>query len=186
MATAQAQAQREIAIPAGTWKSDPVHSHVGFAVKHMAVATFRGSFNDFDVTLENEGGEPKLSGAVRVESVDVRDENLNGHLLSPEFFDAERHPEIKFTSTAIGYEGDDVVVEGDLTIKGTTKRVEARGQLIGPIEHPAGGERVGIELSTVVDRTEFGLNWNAPLPRGGVAVANEVTLSVHLELAEEA
>src|SRR5436309_1125065 len=86
------------AIPTGIWKSDPVHSNVGFAVKHMVVATFRGSFTDFDVTLAHEDGEPRLYGAVRVESVDVRDPNLNGHLLSPDFFDAERTPEITFTS----------------------------------------------------------------------------------------
>jgi polyisoprenoid-binding protein YceI len=178
-------AQAEIAIPTGTWRSDPVHSHVGFAVKHMVVATFRGSFDDFEVKLENEDGEPKLHGAVRVASVQVRDENLKGHLLSPEFFDAERHSEITFTSTAIRLEGDDLVVDGDLTINGITKAVEARGQIYGPVEHPAGGERVGIDLETTVDRTEFGLNWNAELPNGGVAVQNEVTLTVHVELASE-
>jgi polyisoprenoid-binding protein YceI len=151
----------------------------------MVVATFRGSFDDFEVKLENEDGEPKLHGAVRVESVQVRDENLNAHLLSPDFFDAERHPEIMFASTGIRVEGDDLVVDGDLTIKGTTRNIEAHGQLTGPIEHPAGGERIGIDLETTVDRTEFGLNWNAPLPRGGFAVENDVTLTVHLELAKE-
>jgi polyisoprenoid-binding protein YceI len=183
--TAQAQRQAQVAIPTGTWRSDPVHSHVGFAVKHMVVATFRGSFTDFDVALANEDGEPKLYGAVRVDSVQVRDENLNGHLLSPDFFDAERHPEITFSSTGIRTDGDDLVVDGDLTIKGTTRSVEARGRITGPVVHPAGGERIGIDLETTVDRTEFGLNWNAPVPSGGVAVENEVTLTVHLELAKE-
>jgi polyisoprenoid-binding protein YceI len=178
-------AELETIIPTGTWKSDPIHSNVGFAVKHMVVATFRGGFTDFDVTLSGDEGEPRLEGAVRVASVDVRDETLNGHLLSPDFFDADRHPEIRFASTAIRAEGDELVVDGDLTIKGTTKPVEARGQITGPVEDPAGGERVGIELETTVDRTEFGLNWNAPLPSGGVAVQNEVTLVVHLELAKE-
>jgi polyisoprenoid-binding protein YceI len=181
-----AQTETPTRIPAGTWKSDPVHSSVGFEVKHMVVATFRGGFTDFDVTLDNSDGSPKLYGAVRADSVDVRDENLNAHLLSPEFFDAERHPEITFASSAIRREGDELIVEGDLTIKGTTKAVEARGLITDPVAHPAGGEHIGIELSTTVDRTEFGLNWNAPMPRGGVAVSNEVTLTVHLELAEEA
>ena len=173
------------AIPTGVWKSDPVHSEVGFAVKHMVVATFRGAFTDFGVTLANDEGEPRVYGAVRTDSVQVRDENLRGHLLSPEFFDSERYPEITFTSTGIHADGGDLVVDGDLTIKGTTKRVEARGQIDGPVAHPAGGERIGIDLETQVDRTEFGLNWNAPLPSGGVAVQNEVTLTVHLELARE-
>ena len=105
--------------------------------------------------------------------------------MSPDFFDTERYPEITFTSTGIRTDDGDLVVEGDLTIKGTTKRVEARGQISGPVADPAGGERIGIDLETPVDRTEFGLNWNAPLPSGGVAVANQVTLTVHLELAKE-
>ncbi len=186
MTTVQAQTiQAEATIPAGVWKSDPVHSQVGFAVKHMVVATFRGTFTDFAVTLANEDGEPSLYGAVRTDSVQVRDENLNGHLLSPDFFDSERYPEITFTSTGIHADGADLVVDGDLTIKGTSKAVEAHGQISGPVAHPAGGERIGIDLETQVDRTEFGLNWNAPMPSGGVAVQNEVTLTVHLELAKE-
>jgi len=178
-------AQLEKIIPTGVWKSDPVHSSIGFSVKHMVVATFRGAFTDFDVTLSNEDGEPRLYGAATVESVDVRDENLKGHLLSPEFFDAERTPEITFTSTGIRADGDELIVDGELTIKDTTKSVEARGTIFGPVEHPVGGKRVGIDLSTTVDRTDFGLDWNAPLPKGGVMVENEVTLTIHLELAEE-
>jgi polyisoprenoid-binding protein YceI len=173
------------AIPTGIWKSDPVHSTVGFSVKHMVVATFRGSFTDFGVTLDNSGGEPVLYGAVRVDSVDVRDEKLNGHLLSPDFFDVEKTPEIRFTSTDIRTEGDELVVDGELEIKGTSRPVVARGTIVGPVENIAGKEGVGLDLSTTVDRREYGLNWNAPLPKGGFAVENEVTLHVHLELAKE-
>ena len=93
-------AQLENTIPTGVWKSDPVHSSVGFKVKHMVVATFRGAFTDFDIALANEDGKPRLYGAAKVESVDVRDETQRGHLLSPDFFDAERNPEITFTSSA--------------------------------------------------------------------------------------
>jgi polyisoprenoid-binding protein YceI len=189
MSTTAAQAETAVptgtAIPTGVWKSDPVHSQVGFAVKHMVVGTFRGTFADLGVTLANQDGEPRLYGAVQVDSVQVRDENLNGHLLSPDFFDSERYPELTFTSTGIRTDEGDLVIDGDLTIKGTTKRVEARGRISGPVADLSGGERVGIDLATQVDRTEFGLNWNAPLPSGGVAVANEVTLTVHLELAKE-
>jgi polyisoprenoid-binding protein YceI len=178
-------AQVEKIIPTGVWRSDSVHSSVGFSVKHMVVATFRGAFTDFDVALANDDGEPRLYGAARVESVDVRDENLRGHLLSPEFFDAERAPEITFTSTDIRADGDELIVDGELTIKGITRAVEARGAIVGPMEHPAGGERIGIDLETTVDRTDFGLKWNAQLPRGGVMVEDAVTLTVHLELAKQ-
>ncbi|MGH2994076.1 MAG: YceI family protein [Solirubrobacterales bacterium] len=120
-----------IELPTGTWKSDPIHSEAGFAIRHVA-GTFRGRFDDFDVELNVDGPEPHLSGAVRVESVQVRDENLNGHLLSPDFFDAERHAEIVFESSALRAEGDGgVVVDGTLTLKGTTRAVEARGNRPG-------------------------------------------------------
>ena len=182
MTTAQVE---KTSIPTGLWKSDPVHSSVGFLVKHMVVATFRGAFTDFGITLANEEGEPRIYGAARVESVDVRDETQRGHLLSPDFFDVERYPEITFTSSEIRVDGDELVVGGLLTIKGTTKPAEARGTIVGPMPHPAGGERIGIDLETAVDRRDFGLNWNAELPKGGVMVENAVTLTVHLELAKE-
>ena len=178
-------AQVENTIPTDVWKSDPVHSDVGFLVKHMVVATFRGAFTDFDITLANEDGEPRIYGAARVESVDVRDETQRGHLLSPDFFDVERNPEITFTSTAIRFDGDDLIVDGELTIKGTTRPVEARGTIVGPVAHPVGGERIGIDLETTVDRRDFGLNWNAELPKGGLMVEDAVTLTIHLELAKE-
>jgi polyisoprenoid-binding protein YceI len=176
---------QETAIPTGVWKSDPIHSSVGFAVKHMVVATFRGTFTEFNVTLDNSDGEPRLYGAVHVPSVDVRDETLKGHLLAPDFFDAERTPEIRFTSTDMRTEGDELVVDGVLEIKGTNRPAEARGTIVGPVENIAGREGIGIDLSTTVDRREYGLNWNAELPKGGFAVENDVTLTVHLELAPE-
>lgn len=172
-------------LPEGTWKSDPVHSSVGFSVKHMGAGTFRGSFGDYDVSLNLADGEPRLIGAARVESVEVKDENLKGHLLSPEFFDAERHPEITFVTRDLHESDGGVVVEGDLTVKGTTRTVEARGSISGPVEAMGGGRRVGIDLETVVDRHDFGLDWNADLPDGGKVLGDEVTLTVHLELASE-
>jgi polyisoprenoid-binding protein YceI len=172
-------------IPAGSWQLDKIHSTAGFEVKHMVVATFRGSFEDINAQLvTGPEGEPKLSGTVAVDSIQARDEDLAAHLRSPEFFDLERHPEIRFESTSFRTDGDQVIVDGDLTIKGVTKRVEARGTLSGPHTGLGGADRVGLELETVVDRTEFGLNWNAPLPKGGLALADDVKLVVHLELAK--
>src|SRR5882724_1610389 len=138
-------AQAESTIPTGTWQSDPVHSHVGFAVKHV-VGTFRGSFGEFDATLSNADGQPQLSGHVPVESVQVKEENLQGHLLSPEFFDAEKTPQISFQSTGINAEDGQVVIDGELTVRGVTKAVVARGEIDGPAAGPDGNDRIGIDL----------------------------------------
>ena len=175
-------AQAESTIPTGTWQSDPVHSRVAFSVKHMVVATYRAGFSDFDIRLSDEDGEPKISGEAQVESIESRDETQKGHLLSPDFFDVDNHPAIKFESTSISRDGDQLTVEGDLTIRGVTKSVTAKGEISGPVVDISETEKLGIDLETKVDRTDYGLNWNAPLPSGGFAVDNEVTLSVHLEL----
>ena len=171
-------------LPAGTWQLDKVHSSATFAVKHMVVSTFRGRFEDFDASLEvSDGGEARLVGTVRGDSIVVKDPDLAAHLKSPEFFDVERHPELRFESNDLRLEGDQLVVTGDLTINGNTRRVQGRGTVEGPHVDIAGGTKIGMTLETVVDRTEFGLDWNAPLPKGGLALANEVTLHVELELA---
>ena len=172
------------AIPAGTYTSDPVHSSTGFAVKHM-LATFRGSFAAFDATLTaDEDGRARLVGSVPVDTVVVKDENLVAHLQSPEFFDAEQYPRITFESTDIAIEDGAVTVTGDLTLKGHTERVTATGTVVGPIEDPFGNTKLCLQFETIVDRTKFGLNWNAPLPKGGFMLANDVTLSVDLELVQ--
>src|SRR3954470_24540486 len=120
-------------LPVGTWKLDTIHSSAGFAVKHMVVATFRGRFEDFDATLEvAEDGTQKLVGTVDPRSIVVKDENLAGHLQSPDFFDTERYPELRFESTSIQLDGDEAIVEGQLTIKGNTQPVTARGAIVGP------------------------------------------------------
>jgi polyisoprenoid-binding protein YceI len=172
------------AIPAGAYKDDGVHSSAGFAVKHM-LATFRGSFARFNAELDvAEDGAAKLVGVVPVDTVVVKDENLAAHLQSPDFFDAEQFPEIRFESADIRVDGPNVLVVGDLTIKGHTERVSAQGSIVGPIEDPYGNTKLGIQLETVVDRTKFGLNWNAPLPKGGFVLSDDVTLSVDLELLQ--
>jgi polyisoprenoid-binding protein YceI len=174
------------AIPRGTYKVDRLHSYVGFAVKHMVVATSRGESKDFDATLVSTGEGIRLEGAVTVGSISIEDESLRGHLLSPEFFDVVRTPEISFVSSEVRVDGAGaVVVDGELTIKGITRPVQARGVLTGPIVDPYGREKVGLELEATVDRTTYGLNWNMPLPRGGVAVADDVTLTASLGLLRE-
>jgi polyisoprenoid-binding protein YceI len=177
-------AEAKSTIPTGTWQSDKVHSHVGFAVRHV-VGTFRGDFGEFEATLSNASGEPRLTGRVPVESVHVDEENLYGHLLSPEFFDADRNPEIRFESNRISAEDDQLAVEGELTVKGIAKPVIARGEIAGPAQGPDDAARIGINLETKVDRHDFGLDWNMDLPGGGKALGDQVTLQVHLELVKE-
>jgi polyisoprenoid-binding protein YceI len=180
-----AVSQQSQQLPTGTWKLDPIHSSASFAVKHMVVATFRGRFEDFDATLEvADDGTAKIVGTVDPSSIVVKDENLAGHLQSPDFFDTERYPELRFEASSIRIEGDEAIVDGELTIKGETHPVQARGAYVGPHEDIAGNTKIGVTLETEIDRTKFGLNWNAPLPKGGFALSNEVTLTVELELAK--
>ena len=170
------------AIPTGTWSADKVHSSIGFEVEHM-VSTFQGRFEDYDAQLV----DGNLVGTVAVPSIKVYDENLEAHLLSPEFFDAELHPELRFESRELTIDGDgNVTLEGELTIKGTTKDVTANGRYSHVEADTTGGERIGLALQATVDRREFELNWNASLPKGGFALGNDVTLVVALELVKAA
>jgi polyisoprenoid-binding protein YceI len=173
-------------VPAGTtWTVDPVHSSAGFSVKHMVVSTFRGRFEDFAATLTaGEDGTLRLEGRVRADSIAVKDENLAAHLRAADFFDTDRHPEITFASTLVRDEDGELVVEGELTIKGHTRPLRARGTLTEPLETLGGAVKVGLELEATVDRRDYGLDWNAPLPKGGFALENDVKLLVSLELVE--
>ena len=172
-------------IPLGTWKADPVHSSAAFAVEHLGVSNFRASFSDFEATLVASEEAVGLEGAALVESVSVLDPDLRGHLLSPEFFDAERHPEIRFEATDVRPNGDGAItVEGHLTIKGTTRRTTAGGRVGELGVDPYGTERIAVELEAAIDRNDFGLGWNTELPGGKLAVGNKVRLLVSLELVK--
>jgi polyisoprenoid-binding protein YceI len=176
--TSMIENQQQGTIPAGTWQADPVHSSVGFAVKYLGVATFSGELSDLQASL----ADGSLSGKAQVASIEVKDENLKAHLQAPEFFDAERHPELTFTGREVG-EGR---FAGELTIKGVTKPITLEGTVTGPVTDPYGNERIGLALMSVIDRTDFGLNWNAPLPGGGFALANDVTVTADLSLVKAA
>jgi polyisoprenoid-binding protein YceI len=176
----------EQAVPTGTWQADPLHSSVRIEVQHMGVSTFGAAFKDFDASLVSGPEGVELEGTARVESFDVQDDQLRPHVLSPEFLDAERHPELRFRSTAFRQDGDELIAEGELTIGGNTRPVEARGRVGQPIEDPLGNPRTSVALEAVIDRTEFGLGWQMDLPGGGVVLANEVKLLVSLELVKEA
>jgi polyisoprenoid-binding protein YceI len=180
MSSAQTIAQAT-ALPAGVWTTDPIHSSLDFSVKHMVVARFRSSLPDFDSTLTVDDDGAVLEGAGRVASVVTPDPNLTAHLQSPDFFDAELHPEVRFRSTEVLRHGDEIRIAGDLTLKGHTGRIELRGSVLGPVLGLGDSVRLGLELTGAFDRTEYGLSWNAPLPQGGFAVGDEVTIGAHLE-----
>ena len=168
----------EQTLPTGTWELDPVHSKASFAVKHAGISTFRGHFTEVSAGL----ADGVLTGAVKVESVEVPVDQLKGHLLGPDFFDAERHPEITFKATETAQDGERLTVKGELTMRGVTQPVEAAGTLTGPAQYFDGKDRIAVELETTVDRTAYGINWNAPIPSGGNALADEVTITVELQL----
>jgi polyisoprenoid-binding protein YceI len=171
-------------VPAGTWNLDPVHSQVGFEVHYLA-GTFKGEFHQIGAELTVDGERASLEGTAQVASVDVKDENLAAHLQSPDFFDAERHPELRFTAGDISLDGDgNVSVAGELTIKGATKPVTVTGTVTAPLQDAYGNDRIGVNLTTTVDRTDFGVNWNTPLPSGEPSLANDVTLRADLQFVK--
>jgi polyisoprenoid-binding protein YceI len=172
------------AIPAATYAGDPIHSTFGFQVRHNGIQLFRGSFDDVAVSLTSDGEALSIEGSAKVDSIVVRIADLKGHLLSDDFFAADKHPEIAFRSTAVRTAGEDVEVEGELTIKGITNHVVAKGTLTGPVTGIAGAPVLGLALETVVDRTQYGLTWNADLPSGGKVLGNDVKIVVEAELVK--
>jgi polyisoprenoid-binding protein YceI len=173
-------------IPTGAYAIDPVHSSIGFAVIHNGVSTFRSGFAGYEATLS--GGEnPQLDGAVEVASVEIEEPNLKGHLLSPEFFDAERFPQLRFASTELNI-GEDgaATIRGELEIRGEKREVEASGRVVPLGADLAGKARVGLSLAANVDRRDFGLDWQAELPGGGEVLDWGVEIAVELELVGEA
>jgi polyisoprenoid-binding protein YceI len=173
-------------IPTGAYVVDPVHSSIGFAVVHNGVSTFRSGFGDYEVRLS--GGEsPKLVGTVDVAGIQIEEPQLKGHLLSPDFFDAERYPQLRFESSELEVAEDgSLTIHGELEIRDEKHLVEASGRFGQLGEDLAGNARVGLSLEANVDRRSFGLDWQAELPSGGEVLDYEVSIAVELELVEEA
>ncbi len=172
-------------IPAGTYAVDPVHSSITFAIAHNGVATFRSGFASYEARLT--GGEaPGLEGSVDVASIEIDEEQLKGHLLSPDFFDASRHPRLRFRSSGLDVAEDGTAtLRGELEIRSETREVEASGKFGQLGADLAGKARAGLSVSANVDRRDFGLDWNAELPSGGEVLDYEVAIAVELELVEE-
>jgi len=168
----------------GTYTADPVHSSFGFAVRYQGVSLFKGTLSEVEAKLT----DGRLEGSAKVESISIRTpDQFRQHVLGGEFFDAANHPEVTFTSSDLELREDGTAtVQGELTIKGITRPVTAAGTWIAPTGDAFGSTRGHLNLEAVIDRSEFEMNWNAPLPSGGNALANEVTLTVELSLIEQA
>jgi polyisoprenoid-binding protein YceI len=174
------------AVTPGTYNIDGTHSNVGFAVKHMGIATVRGSFKKFEGTVE-AGSELVLQGTVEVASIDTGDENRDAHLQSPEFFDAAQFPQITFKSTGAHADAEGkLTLTGDITIKGVTKPIELTGEIGENGEDPWGNQRIGFEAEGTIDRREFDLKWNQTLPNGNFLVAHDVKLTISVSAVKAA
>ena len=164
-----------IVIPSGTWSIDPVWSALEFEVKKIGLVAIKGRALGLSGTIRG-GSDPSIDGVVDARTITTFDETRDGHLQAPDFFDSERFPELRFRSTAVQLRGDELVVEGDLTIKGITRPVELTGQYLGEAVDAGGNDRIAVELAGTVDRSEFDLVWNYQLPGGNFMLPNDVSL----------
>jgi polyisoprenoid-binding protein YceI len=169
------------AVPTGTWAVDPAHSRVEFQVKHLGISTVRGHFTDFEGILEL-GDVPKARGSVGVASVDTNEPKRDDHLRSADFFHVEEHPRIEFESTAIEQVDDDTFrITGDLTLHGVTRELVLDAEITGRQEDPWGSERIGLEVTGQLDRTEYGMTFNQALGGGNFLVSDKVKLALDVE-----
>jgi len=168
----------------GTYSIDKAHSEVGFQVRHF-VSKVRGSFGDFTGTIQVDAAKPEASRVeftVKVSSIDTNEPKRDAHLRSADFFDAEKHPEIRFVGKKIAPAGEGKYdVTGDLTMRGVTKEVTLPVAFTGPVKTPFGDERAGFETSLTLNRKEFGISWNKALDQGGFMLSDDVTISINLE-----
>jgi len=174
----------------GTYTIDPAHSRIGFVARHAMVTKVRGSFNEFEGHGYFDADDPSQSHlqlTIEAASIDTRSADRDGHLRSNDFFDMETYPQISFASTSVEALGDGTYrVTGDLTIKGVTKPVSVDFDYAGDAVDPFGNHRVGFEGSVVVNRKDWGVNWNAPLEAGGVLVSEKVTLEFEISAIRDA
>ena len=170
---------------AGTWAIDPVHSEVGFTARHFGVSKVRGRFDKFEGTIvtAEDPLASSVTATVDVTSINTNQEQRDAHIRSADFFHVEEHPSLTFVSTGIKEDGGDYLLEGDLTIRGVTKPVSLKLEVNGFGPDPYGGQRVGFSATAEVNRNDFGVSFNGPIPGvpGGVAVSENVTINLEIE-----
>jgi polyisoprenoid-binding protein YceI len=168
---------------AGTWTIDPVHSEVGFSVRHLMVSKVRGTFKNFEgtITVAENSLDSKVEATIDATTVVTGDENRDAHLRSSDFFDIEKHPKITFVSTKVQPHGSDFVVAGDLTIHGVTRATNLDLEFNGVSPDPWGGLRAGFSATTEISRGDFGIEFNMPLDGGGVVVGDKIKVIIEIE-----
>lgn len=174
-----------------TWKIDPSHSEVQFKIKHLMISTVTGEFTDFDSTLVCAGEGDDFNGgqvsfSAKIASINTKNEQRDGHLKSADFFDAETYPELTFRSTSLDLSGGEVVLKGDLTLKGTTKPVTLKGDFGGVVTDGYGQTKAGFEVTGKINRQDFGLTWSAVTEAGGVVVSDDVRLLLNVQFVKQA
>jgi polyisoprenoid-binding protein YceI len=173
----------------GTWAIDPSHSRIGFSAKHAMVATVRGQFTEFAGSLTLDGASPQASSAsvsIVASSISTSSDDRDNHLRSGDFLNVEEYPELTFRSTGVRHEGgSDFVMDGELTIRGTTRPVELKVELEGLATDPFGNERIGFSGETVISRKEFDLTWNVALEAGGVLVSDKVRITLDVSAIKQ-
>jgi polyisoprenoid-binding protein YceI len=175
-------------IPTGTWTVDPAHSQVGFAVKHMGIATVRGEFTEFEGTLEiaEDLSSAKAYGTVKVASVDTNESQRDEHLRSPDFFDASEYPELRFESTSIeALDEEEFRIAGKLTIHGITNDIVLHADVQGTDTDPWGNERVGLEVTGQLSRSDYGMKFNQALGSGNMLVGDKVKLALDISAVRQ-
>jgi polyisoprenoid-binding protein YceI len=166
------------------WNFDPAHSQIQFAVKHMGISTVRGTFTQFEGTIEEQNGQvTAVTVDVDLASLSTGSDQRDGHLKSADFFDVEANPKANFSLTKFTRNGEEVVAEGDLTIRGVTRPITLKGEIGGPSKDPWGNEKVSASLTGKISRKEWGLVWNVALEAGGVLVSDDVKLSIEVQAA---
>jgi polyisoprenoid-binding protein YceI len=177
-----------VSSPVTTWAIDAAHTSVEFAVKHLMISTVKGRFAGVTGTVKLDETQPEKSSvevAIDAASIDTRQADRDAHLRSADFFDVERFPTLAFTSTRLRRDGDALIVEGNLTIRGVTRPVTLRAIDEGRTKDPWGGQRAGFSATTKINRRDFGLTWNQILETGGIAVGDEIKISLDVELVRQ-
>jgi polyisoprenoid-binding protein YceI len=182
MATTQAPSSTS------TWKIDPAHTHVEFAVKHLMISTVKGRFTDVEgdiVLADGDLARSSVTATIKAASIDTRTGQRDDHLRSADFLDAANYPDITFKSTRIVGDASEFKLTGNLTIRGVTKEITLDVTNEGSVADPWGGQRLGFSGKGSLDRRDFGLTWNQAIESGGVLVGNEVKISLEVEAVKQ-
>lgn len=176
--------ETQTATAAGVWTIDNVHSRLQYEIKHNGTTNYVGTFDDLDARIDYSGDDVKIYGKVDLTSVDLKDEQQRGHVFSPDFFDVERYPTAEYESSAVRFEDGEVVVDGNLTLRGETKPVTLRGTISEPTANIGGSETIHVSLAGEINRQDYGVSWSLDLPNGKAVLGDDVKVTLALELVQ--